>query len=76
MYKEAQIQEKKNHELIMEKGEVDIDNQQKLDELLERFYQFDNTITMMKDYLNLNLPRMGEKLDKKKNGTKGDVKLR
>jgi len=53
IYKQVQIQEKKNHDLIMEKGEVDEENQQKLYEYLEKFYQYDRTITMMKDYLNL-----------------------
>lgn len=46
----VQIQEKKNHEIIMEKGEVDYENQNKLNELLDKYGQYDSTITMMKDY--------------------------
>lgn len=32
IYKSVQTQEKKNHEIIMEKGEVDFENQNKLNE--------------------------------------------
>lgn len=77
IYNQVQAQEKINHDLIMEKGEVDEENNSKLNELVEKFHQYDNTIAMMKDYLNLQLPRMGEKIEKKNiPGTKGKVEVK